>query len=200
MINKLRSIEFFPKFTSKEPFGHLRGGTTEGSLGFSFIQTIVIVVTIAVIIGVAFYLIDPITRIQKAKDNKRKSDLVLIQAVLKKYYRDFGKYPKNPGDCKKDVNFCKIVGLNPDNPVVEWGQPFKPYINILPKDEASKTYIYLSDSDRQVYYLYASLDREKDPQACNGGKACISLTVKGLNPNACGGICNYGVSSPNVRP
>jgi len=191
MNNKL-SIQFFPEFTKS-----LLGG---GSLGFSLLRTMVIIVTIAVIMGAAFYLIDPITRSQKAKDNKRKSDLAQIQEILRKYYRNFGKYPQNPGDCRKDVSFCKIVGFDPNNPVVEWGGSFKPYLDILPKDPGGKTYIYLSDSDRQVYYLYASLDREEDFQACNGGRACVSLTARGLDANACGGICNYGVSSPNVRP
>lgn len=170
------------------------------SCGFTLIQTIVIVASIAVVIGAAFYLADPITRIQKAKDNERKSDLAQIQEALGKYYKDFGKYPANPGDCQKKVSFCKIVGLDPNNPVVEWGQPFKPYLTVLPEDPAGKTYVYFSSSDRQVYYLYASLDRKDDPKACNIGKACISLITKGLDPSACEGICNYGVSSPNVRP
>lgn len=168
--------------------------------GLTLIQTIVIVASIAVMIVAAFYLIDPITRIQKAKDSQRKSDLAKIQEALRGYYRDFGKYPENPGDCTKDANFCKIIGLDPNNPVVEWGQPFKPYLNVLPKDQGDKTYIYVSWSARQAYYLYASLDRKDDPEGCNKGKACISLTSRGLDPSACGGICNYGVSSPNVRP
>ena len=190
---------FISAFTSKEPFGHLRGGSFVR--GFTLLQTIVIITSIAVALGAAYYLIDPVKKYQIAKDNQRKVDLAKIQNALKKFYADFGKYPQNLGDCAIDVNNCKIVGLDPDNLVVDWGEPFKPYIDILPKDPGGKTYIYLSSKDRQVYYLYASLDRgNNDRESCNQGNPCQSLLRRGLAAKVCGGTCNYGVSSPNVKP
>jgi len=169
--------------------------------GFTLLQTSVIITSIAVAIGFAYYVIDPIKQYQIAKDNQRKADLAKIQEALKNFYADFGKYPQNLGDCTKDVNNCKIVGLDPDNLVVDWGKPFKPYLDVLPKDPGGKTYIYLSSKDRQVYYLYASLDRAKDDrESCNQGGPCESLLRIGLEEEACGGVCNYGVSSPNVMP
>ena len=153
---------------------------------------------IGVLVIAIVLLVDPITQIQKVNDNKRKSDLAQIQRSLEQYYKDFGRFPPNPGDCLEDVNNCKIVRL--DGRTVEWGESFAPYIKILPQDPSkNKTYIYYVKIDGQSYYMYANLDRG-DSQACNSGKACSSLSFIGLSNTACGGICNYGVSSLNVSP
>jgi hypothetical protein len=77
----------------------------------------------------------------------------------------------------------------------------------LPMDPiAQNTYVYYSPatSNGQTYYLYANLETGGlNPQACNKGLACLSLlagTAGFPTANACGGVCNYGVSSANVSP
>jgi type II secretory pathway pseudopilin PulG len=148
-----------------------------------------------------FVLFDPVGLVQKAQDSKRKSDLKDIQKALLQYYKDFGKFPSNPGNCLRNVNNCKIVRL--DGTTVDWdrGEGFSPYLKTLPRDPSkNKTYIYYVKPDRQAYYLYASLDRGQDKETCNSGLACSSLAVNGLSPTACGRVCNYGLSSANVSP
>ena len=136
--------------------------------------------------------VNPLSQIQKAQDSKRKSDLSQIQKALETYYQDIGKYPPATSD-------YKIKGL--DNNAVMWGSSWQPYMSVLPKDPtASKSYIYRSPNlDGQTHYLFASLDRGgNDPQACfsDGGKCSNAPSDTG-----CGtGVCNYGVSSPNVSP
>lgn len=167
--------------------------------GFTLIEIIIITGVIGVLVIAAVVLFDPITKSEKANDSRRKSDLAQIQKVLQQYYKDFGKFPPNPGNCLQDAIKCKIVRL--DGRTVEWGESFNPYIKILPKDPSkNKTYIYYVKTDRQSYYMYANLDRGQDSKACNSGLACSSLDLNGLSPTACGGICNYGVSSGNVTP
>ena len=170
------------------------------SRGFTLIQILIIMGILGVLATVAVVLIDPIAQIQKANDNKRKSDLLQIQKALLRYYKDFGKFPPSPGNCLQDVNNCKIVRL--DGKTVEWGESFAPYINILPQDPSkNKAYVYYVKTDRQTYYLYASLDGGQDLQACHlDGSACNSIITNGIDPNACRGICNYAVSSENVTP
>ena len=91
-----------------------------------------------------------------------------------------------------------------NNRVLNWGDTWASYINQLPKDpKLGFDYVYSSpaSSNGQTYYLYASLEiGNKDAQACNGGNACTSLGVAGVESNACGGVCNFGLSSPNVSP
>jgi len=168
--------------------------------GFTLVQILIISALIGVLAIAIVVIFDPIDQIERANDNKRKSDLALIQKALQQYYNDFGKFPPNPGNCLEDFSQCKVVRL--DGKTVEWGESFAPFMKILPKDPSkNKTYIYYVKTDRQSYYMYANLDRRKDEKACNKGETCLSIGYNGFkNDKACGEICNYGVSSRNVSP
>jgi hypothetical protein len=135
---------------------------------------------------------DPMAQIQKANDGKIKGDLSQLQKILESYYADTGHYPASSSDYK----FRPVADQGTDIGV-DWGQPWTPYIDFLPKGPASGNYAYVSDG--QSYYLYANLQRAKyDPKACtneDGGK-CSNAP-----DGACGSVpCNYGVTSPNVNP
>lgn len=167
--------------------------------GFSLIRSIIVIGVIGIVSLAIVVLFDPVALIQKAMDSKRKSDLAKIQGALQQYYKDFGKYPPNPGDCLTDSSQCKMVRL--DGTTANFGEDFNPYVKILPKDPSkNKTYVYYASG--QTYYLYASLDRGgRDRKACDkDGGACDSIKTNGIDYNACGEICNYGVSSGNVSP
>ncbi len=134
-------------------------------------------------------VVNPFEQFKKASDTQRKSDLAQIQRALEAYYQDHGQYPTSSS--------FKIV--NNSTPV-SWGSTWSPYINALPKDPSpTKNYAYVSLASGQSYELYASLDRaNKDPQACKSdGSACDGAVSASAT---CGGICNYGVSSPNISP
>lgn len=151
-------------------------------------------VTFVVLLGFLFKTINPLEKLQIVNDQKRKADLVLIQQTLERYYRGNGRYPKH----SKTDPMYRLIRL--DDSVAEWGEPFIPYMDRLPKDPKSSNYVYFSSLDGQKYFLYASLEREDDKDFCNKGKACESLSLNGINIDACGRICNYGVSSSNVTP
>ncbi|MDP2672105.1 MAG: DUF4082 domain-containing protein [Candidatus Daviesbacteria bacterium] len=141
---------------------------------------LIAIAIIGILAGGLMLLMNPSTQIQKANDAKRKSDLKQIQNVLETYYNDNGRYPVKSAD-------NEIAGH-------AWGTSWVGYMGELPDDvNSSKSYAYNVGSDGQTYYLYASLDRVDDSQACPGG-TCASLG----GVNACAGGCNYGVSSPDV--
>lgn len=160
--------------------------------GFTLIELILVVAIISLLAATVLTVLNPSEQIQKSNDSRRKSDLAQVQKALEQYYQDAGRYPVSSVD-------YKITAI--DNKVKDWGTPWVPYMNLLPKDpSSSKNYVYATSSDGQTYYLYASLDRgSKDSQACNGGNACTGLP-NGASPTICGGTCNYGVSSPNASP
>lgn len=142
------------------------------------------------------YLIDPLGQIQKANDAKRKSDLDQLRTTLEVYYNDNGRYPDYSAD--PDPLFYRI---KPAGGYIDWGSAWTAYNVTLPKDPASaQNYVYFASVDGQSYWLYASLQRSSDPQACNGGAACSSLSTNSISSTACGTTCNYGISSSNVSP
>jgi prepilin-type N-terminal cleavage/methylation domain-containing protein len=164
--------------------------------GFTLLE---LLITIGIVMITAAFLvayIDPVGQFQKSNDAKRKSDLAQIQKALEQYYQDKGVYPQSISNQIKDFQ----SGL----PII-WGSSWVPYMNILPADpSSSRSYVYYASCvslvNCQSYWLYASLEKAKDPQACNNGSACSSLSSNGVAPTACGGTCNFGVSSPNVTP
>ena len=165
--------------------------------GFTLVELIVVVGILSVMAAGAVLVLNPIGQFQKANDAKRKADLTQIQKAVETYYQDNGKYPissiSNP--------LYRITTPTQSGVVtVDWGSSWQPYMNVLPKDSGtSRNYVYYSTG--QSYYLYASLERgASDPQVCNGGSACSSLATYAIPSTACGGICNYGVTSPNVSP
>jgi len=159
--------------------------------GFTLIELLVVLGILGILATVLLVAINPSAQLQKANDAHRKSDLETIQRALELYYQDKGSYPPSVNN-----------EIAPGNVAINWGGPWQPYISTLPKDPtAGNTYVYYSAAAGQTYYLYANLQRgTSDPQACNKGGACISLSTNSLSSNSCGGMCNYGVSSPNVSP
>lgn len=147
-----------------------------------------------VLFSIALAIIQPAEQFNKTQDTKRKSDLAQIQRALETYYQDYGRYPMS--NAADEI----VVPTDSTDPIKEWGSSWKPYIDVLPVDSKStKNYAYWVDESAsgQSYRLYASLDRgTKDEAACAAGSSCPNLPTD----VTCGGICNYGVSSPNVSP
>lgn len=165
--------------------------------GFSLVQLIIVFCFMGILIIFAFKVFDPVNMFKKLNDDTRKSDLVRIQGALERYYKSHGRYPKNSNMSP----LYRIVRL--DGVIADWGQQWIPYMNVLPKDPASQNnYIYFSVTNGQAYYLYANLIRgAKDAKTCKkDGSVCESALINGIPANACGGICNYAVSSLNVSP
>jgi general secretion pathway protein G len=163
--------------------------------GFTLIELLLGIAILAILGTTVFFMLNPFEQIRKTNDTKRKSDLAQMQRALELYYQDFGRYPQSSGDYKIYINSATIT----------WGNSWQPYIAALPKDPSpTASYVYYSppSSNGQSYYIYASLQRgSKDTQSCNAGNACASMSQSGFPvSNSCGGVCNYGVSSPNVSP
>lgn len=165
--------------------------------GVTLIELLVVISVFSLLVTGLIIAVNPTAQINKSNDAKRKSDLAQLQRVLEIYYQDKGKYPNNPGAGNYIIN--DVGGKN-------WGTSWSPYIAMLPKDpKSTNTYVYFSPAsgaclNNQCYFIYANLQQSNDPQACNNGGACSSLTTNSIPNNACGGVCNYVVSSPNVSP
>lgn len=164
--------------------------------GFTLIELIIVTAILVAIASLVLITVNPLAQVQKANDGKRKSDLAQIQRALESFYQDNGRYPDNNSDYQ--IFYVK----NGNTITITPGSSWSPYMNAFPSDpSSSKKYIYKSSTGNQSYWIYASLDRAgKDPQACNKGDACSSLWNNSISTIVCGGVCNYGVSSPDVKP
>jgi general secretion pathway protein G len=156
--------------------------------GFTLIELLIVIGLLAVLAGSILAIFNPFGQIQKSLDAKRKSDLAQIQRALELYYQDKGQYP--------------IQTAGYAIPGAAWGTAWGNYMAKVPADPtASKKYVYFTTGNGQTYFLYANLDRgTTDPQACPGnGIPCPSAVTNGVQ-NACGGNCNFGLTSPNTTP
>lgn len=175
-----------------------KGFTLMQRKGFTLIELIIAVAILAIMTSVVLLVIDPFSQFKKSLDTSRKSDLAQVQRALEQYYQDYSKYPAN------NASYQMIVMSGGSPTPLVWGSSWAPYMDKLPKEPSSaKRYIYVSSSDQQSYWIYASLDRGgKDPQACNtNGVSCPNVPNSGAV--TCGNssdYCNYGVSSPNQSP
>ena len=159
--------------------------------GFTLAE-ILIVVTIIVILGLAFLVgINPMTQIFKGHDTRRKADPAKIQIALENYHADHDCYPPPSQICYNDTggktcNICGNESLSPD---------FNPYLPQLPCDpqHPSEQYLYqVDDTNCPTYYrIYIALSNTADPAIARVG--C---------QNGCGPTddknYNYGVTSPNT--
>lgn len=162
--------------------------------GITLVELLIVTGVSVVLITGFIILIDPIQKIGQTNDAKRKTELAQLKRALEIYYQDYGRYPDSTGQYTiKDTN---------------WGEQWPPYMSRLPKDPTSgQNYIYYTPNigvcaNYQCYYIYAKLQRGGyDPQSCfpGTGDACTSAVTYNLE-NSCGGICNYGISSPNTKP
>ncbi len=166
----------------------------KSSAGFTLIELILVIAVLSIMAVVLINLINPVAQFQKANDARRKSDLAQIQKTLEAYINDNGSYPPH-------TTTAPLYRLYSGGVMYDWGSTWTAYKTALPSDpSSSQNYVYFSTG--QSYWLYASLERgNKDPQACKAdGSSCTNVTANSISATACGGTCNYGVSSPNKSP
>lgn len=172
----------------------VQGDNSMKARGFTLIELILVTAIVGLFAAGTIAVLNPSQQVQKANDSKRKTDLEMIQRALEAYYADNGRYP---------ASFSNMIHTTQ---TITWGSSWQPYMDVLPKDpNSNRRYVYGVSSDGQTYGLYASLERGTDPQACHSnGSACDSLSTFGISldpAGSCkGGICNYGVTSPNINP
>lgn len=165
--------------------------------GFTFVEYLIILFFSSVFVFILIYIFNPIEQIQILRDSARKQDLAKLQTALKKYYHDNRRYPSS--SVKPSYRI-----IRPDATVADWGQRWQlPYMATLPKDPnyPNQTYVYYASLDGQSYYIYASLERgSQSSKTCNIEGPCLSLRKNKILFDACGGICNYALTSGNVSP
>lgn len=138
----------------------------------------------------------------RGRDAQRKSDLKQISHSLELFYSDYGKYPS---DSTGAISACPYDPVAGGGTVCNWGSSEftdgkTTYFKAVPKDpNSSQKYFYrlVSGSANKKFQIFARLENTQDP-ACLGGN-CANPTVP-VPAGACGGNCNFAVTSANTIP
>ena len=139
--------------------------------GLSLTELLIAVTILMILFVMVLYGFKPSTQLSKARDSRKKADLVKIKNLLEDYYNDHNCYPEQL-----------------QNLVLE------DYIDRIPSSLSESDYEYVSDC--QSYRVYAILEYEEDSDIAEVGcsEGC------GPGGGTPGGNCdyNFGVSSTNV--
>lgn len=114
-------------------------------LGFTLIEILIAVTIIALLVVVAFYMAR--NQFLKARDAKRKSDVVKIQEAVEEYEKDHDCYP-----------LPQLVTCEPGNDLL-------PYLSKVPCDPATGgSYYYENDNPScpKWYRVYLALENTND--------------------------------------
>lgn len=179
---------------------------TFSSHGFTLIELLVAMGIIGIITTGLLIAVNPVEQLRKSRDAKRVDALNQIKTALELYYQDYGRYPAKSGPplnaAITPINQI-IDGSNPSTSI-NWNSGWSPYMQILPEDPAAsggKRFQYWSSTDGQSFAVYASMDRgEYTCTVGNTTAVCGSAVGRLGSATACGGTCNYAVTSGNVSP
>src|SRR3989344_2766478 len=153
-------------------------------LGFTLIELLVVIAIIGILIAAA--TVSYTKAQQKARDNRRKSDLKSVQQALELYFQQNGKYPSLVADVSSWRIRCNV---NLDTSNKNWGEEFscdengratdppkEIYIQHLPKDPVGSSVFNFSGQSQYVYFaststtasinsyqLWAQLENTNDP-------------------------------------
>lgn len=113
--------------------------------GFTLVEILAVVVIISILASIS--TVAYITVQRQARDDDRKSDVLVIKNALDKYYQDKGEYPL-PGGCVANTA-CAITNLS---------APLVPdYVDVLPVAPASGTsYQYIRNTTLDSYGIYVT--------------------------------------------
>ncbi len=117
--------------------------------GFTLIELLTTIALIGVVAAASLTILNPVTQLQKARDSRRKSDLLQIQSAFELYRSDQGAYPSSLG-CGTGL----IVG----------GTTYLKAIPCDPKNSGQLIYYYSVGSPPSTYSLTACLENAADPK------------------------------------
>lgn len=164
------------------------------SEGFTLIELLVVIAIIATLTGLV--ATNFVGTTQKARDARRKSDLVQIQRALELFYNDHGTYP--------DESANKIAGCGASsNSVCNWGSAFQDgngtvYMDTIPAERANGyTYYYNVDTagGKLRYQLFAYLENANDPVLDRTGDGVADSYTQSCGASS----CNYAAYSANTN-
>lgn len=127
--------------------------------GFTLIELLVVIAVLGVLAAGVFVAINPLKRIQDARNAQRKMDLGQIANALEAYYVSHGgKYPSTNSDwCGRPGTYYDYT-QRPANCSDSWipGLVADGDLKVLPQDPTNKATSKCGNDDKYASYLYRS--------------------------------------------
>lgn len=128
--------------------------------GFTLIEFLVTVAVMLIFFTIAVLIINPAQERAKARDNKRLSDMALIDRVINEYLLDHGAYPDAEDTLRNSTALPDAQTLGLDNSSSGWiDQNLAKYTARLPIDPLNNaTYKYEYIHDTSSYEINCRLE------------------------------------------
>lgn len=160
--------------------------------GFSLIEILVVIAIIASIVALA--IPNYLGARQRAKDSKKKSEMIALKAALRLYYNDFNTYPASFNGGVGKVNYIKGCGVNgvgecPCSSSLDFASEAdcdNIYMKKFPSDLGTGIFYYKVTSGDD-FCLRVVLDNKSDPDIATSQSRCA--TACGANCNTTGRFC-----------
>lgn len=133
--------------------------------GFTLIELLVVIAVMALLLAVA--VPNYLGARERARDAKKKQELVEMKKALRMYYNDFQSYPSTLTACSPTVDFASGTGCE------------TVYMKKFPADFGGAIEYFLSSSDD--FCLTATLENASDTDIADSQSRCVS---------ACGTNCD----------
>ncbi len=162
--------------------------------GFTLIELLVVIAVIATIVG--FAMPNFLGARERARDTKRKSELVQLKNALRMYYNDYQKYPAWTNGLV--IKGCGALGTSncPPSPACASGAEFvaggtdgcgNVYMRRLPFIGTAQQYRYYQTANGDDFRLKINLDNPSDADISGSQARCPVAAA--TNP---GGTLSFG--------
>jgi prepilin-type N-terminal cleavage/methylation domain-containing protein len=162
---------------------------------FTLLELLIVMIILALLAGLGLMAFGTIQ--MKARDSRRKQDLVGISKALDTYYNDYGVYPDTDGS--GNILGCGTNGIEP----CSWGDVWEDdnntlYMTALPQDPSESQNYYYHRIDEDSYYLFARLENELDKEAAVDASDDPTSYTGYFCDNGGTIGCNYVIMSTNL--
>lgn len=149
---------------------------TNSKSGFTLIELLVVLAILGLLAALMLANLNGIR--ERARDSRRKTDMVSVKTALYMYKNDYNLFPES--DTSFQIKGCSPIASFPWNTTFKCGQ--MAYAKLLPQDPSGglATYKYLQVDSGEDFCLVASLENKSDGDISHSQQLCSGTCPAGF--------------------